>query len=341
MAQLIEACSKALTESYDSAETTPASGAISPQTTEAARHEISEAEAPRPQEMSGIGSIADATKAFLAACETNGVKPPTIQKYRNSLNHLAAFAADTGIQTLDGFKVTDLDAFRAKRGISPVTSQKELETSRQFWTNDVEPYTVAEVDRIIAATLEFGRTSYERKRALAMILTLRYTALRISDVAVLRHNRISRQNGRWVIFLRATKNNKPIFLPVPRQMKEALDDVPRPRGASEGCLFYFWAGTSEVKSIVGVVGECVSAAFRKSGVDKAHAHRFRHTLATELLGEGATYEEVADVLGDSVEVVKKHNAKWSPARQARLTDLMSRVHGGADWESAAAADPRS
>lgn len=100
-----------------------------------------------------------------------------------------------------------------------------------------------------------------------------------------------------------------MFLPIPRQMKEALDAVPRPLKAEPSCPYYFWSGTSKLRSVVGVIGECVSAVCKKSGVQKAHAHRFRHTLATELLGAGATFEEVADILGDSVEIVKKHYAK--------------------------------
>ena len=63
----------------------------------------------------------------------------------------------------------------------------------------------------------------------------------------------------------------------------------------------------------------------------AHAHRFRHTLATELLGNGASFEYVADILGNSPEIVRKHYAKWSPARQNRIDDPMQRVHSGADW----------
>ena len=46
--------------------------------------------------------------------------------------------------------------------------------------------------------------------------------------------------------------------------------------------------------------------FKKSGVKNAHAHRYRHTLATRLLEQGATFEEVADILGNSPEVVRKH-----------------------------------
>jgi site-specific recombinase XerD len=299
--------------------------------------------------------VENAVNAFLANCTTNGIKEPTIRKYRNSLKCLAAFAKSNNIWCVADMIVSDLDRFRANREIAPITSLKELETLRQFWSyciardlckeniaqkikgptiaspNDVEPYSVTEVDRIIAATQKFGRSQYERMRAKAIIMVLRYTALRIGDVAVLRRDRITMENGQWVIFLRAAKNNKPVFLPIPGQMKEALDAVPIARKAMPGCPYYFWSGHTKVKSIVSVIGECVSAVFKKSGVQKAHAHRFRHTLATELLGAGASFEEVADILGDSVEVIKKHYAKWSSARQARVTDLMTRVHGDGDW----------
>ena len=61
-------------------------------------------------------------------------------------------------------------------------------------------------------------------------------------------------------------------------------------------------------------------------------HRFRHTLATELLGKGGSFEAVADILGDSVAIIKKHYAKWSKERQEQVTNLMSLVYGDdPDW----------
>lgn len=355
MARLVEVFSEVLSAPSDGSKAPQSDEAIPSSPMPPPLPSPPRAQTPTPAAGEDTALIANAVKAFLDNCETNGVKIPTIRKYRNSLNRLAAFAESSNIRLVYEMKVTHLDSFRAARRIAPITSQKELETLRQFWSycaardlckdniaqkikgptiispNDVEPYSTEEVERIVVATQKFGRIHYERKRAKAIILVLRYTALRIGDVAVLRRDRITMENGRWVIFVRATKNNKPVFLPIPRELKEALDDVPIPREAASGCPYYFWSGNSKVRSISGMVGECVSAVFKRSGVKKAHAHRFRHTLATELLAAGATFEEVADVLGDSVEVIKKHYAKWSPARQARVTDLMSRVHGDADW----------
>jgi site-specific recombinase XerD len=62
----------------------------------------------------------------------------------------------------------------------------------------------------------------------------------------------------------------------------------------------------------------LAAVFRKSGVKSAHAHRYRHTLATRLLEQGASFELVADVLGNSPAVVRKHYGKWSKGRQDNI-----------------------
>ncbi len=56
---------------------------------------------------------------------------------------------------------------------------------------------------------------------------------------------------------------------------------------------------------------CPSAVYAASGVQGACSHRFRHTMATEILELGGTFEEAADILGDSVAIVQKHYAKWS------------------------------
>jgi integrase len=158
-----------------------------------------------------------------------------------------------------------------------------------------------------------------------------YTALRIGDVALLGRERVTKDAGRWRIFLRTEKNGKPVFLPIPRELKDALDCVPLPRGISKDSRYFFWNGISSERAMKGIAERSLAAVFRLSMVPHAHAHRFRHTLATELLGNGASFEDIADILGNSPDVVRKHYAKWSSARQARIDDLMERVHADTDW----------
>ncbi len=69
----------------------------------------------------------------------------------------------------------------------------------------------------------------------------------------------------------------------------------------------------------------MTAAFKESGVPQAHAHRFRHTLATSILASGVTLSDVADVLGIGEHVARKHYKKWS---QDRISALMQAVQRG-------------
>ena len=66
----------------------------------------------------------------------------------------------------------------------------------------------------------------------------------------------------------------------------------------------------------------------------AHAHRYRHTLTARLLEQGATFEQVADILGNSSAVVRKHYGKWSKGRQDNIDRLMM-----AHFQTAAVTNP--
>jgi integrase len=155
-----------------------------------------------------------------------------------------------------------------------------------------------------------------------MVLLLRYTALRISDVATLERDRV--RGGE--IFVRTTKNGKPVRLPVPADLQSALSVLPLPRGSGDpDCPYFFWSGHGTPAAIIRDVRRTLEAVYEKSGVEGACSHRFRHTLATEVLEMGGTFEEAADILGDTEAIVRKHYAKWSVARQARISDLLARI----------------
>lgn len=293
--------------------------------------------------------VEEAVKAFLQHCKSETLTDATVKKYQNPLVKLAVYCKAEAIDSLDEIGAEVLDRFRAGRGIKLITSSKELEILRVFfsfcldrdWTrdnpakkiklprnlkpNEVVPFTSAEVAAIVKACDGHGKSQYERLRCRAMVLTLRYTALRIGDVSMLARDRISQDGDRWRIFLRTEKSGQPVFLPVPPDMKAALDAVPAPLRSPES-RYFFWNGVGKPKTHKAHVDRSLRAVFRASGVVNAHAHRFRHTLATELLGRGASFEEVADVLGNSPEIVRRHYGKWSIARQNRIDALMERVY---------------
>ena len=49
---------------------------------------------------------------------------------------------------------------------------------------------------------------------------------------------------------------------------------------------------------------------------------FRHTFVRLLLQKGASPRDVAELIGDTEEVVLKHYARWVPERQERLTNIL-------------------
>ena len=118
-------------------------------------------------------------------------------------------------------------------------------------------------------------------------------------------------------------------------MKDALDGLSLSVGAICECRHYFWNGRGSSRSLKAHIHRTLARVFTISGVERAHAHRFRHTLATDLLARGATFEDVADILGNSPAVVRKHYAKWSQARQNRIDNLMQDYHEavglGTNW----------
>jgi site-specific recombinase XerD len=284
--------------------------------------------------------ISEAITAFEQHMQS--LEPSTQRKNRNVLRQFASFCETSRIADLGEITVPHLDAYRATRKLARTTAQKELETLRQFfgycrdrdWIKDnparriksarnikpgeVVPYTPEEAARIVGACDFIGRGPYERLRARAMVLVLNNTALRVSDVATLERDRV--KDGR--VLVRTQKTGEPVYLEIWPETQAALDSLPLPRGTADESRYFFWNGVTSKRAVVGIAERTLSAVFKASKVPKAHAHRFRHTLATRLLGIGGTLEEVADILGNSPAIVRKHYAKWSQARQRRIDDLM-------------------
>ena len=275
----------------------------------------------------------------------------TQRNRRRCLRFIHEFLSRRGKRTVDEIDLNALNTFRSTRQLSSRTWTKELEILRHFfrfcldnewilrnWADRVpmpknlkpaprEPYQLNEITRIIAACDCIGRTAYERLRARAMILLLRYTALRISDVATLRRDRL--RHGE--ILVRTTKNGKPVKLPVHPDLQAALDVLPVPRGVEgQECPYFFWSGNGTERAVIRDATRTMATVYKASGVQGACSHRFRHTLATEILELGGSIQDAADVLGDSDAIIRKHYVKWSAGRQARISELLNRlwhVHG--------------
>lgn len=271
----------------------------------------------------------------------------TKRNHRRCLDNFVTICRKAGITRLDDVEIETIDLFRSQRSISALTWTKELAILRNFFGFCVtrrwisfnpakevkapkpkpkpkEPYTEDEVAHILAACDQLGRGPYERDRARAMVLLLRYTGLRISDVATLARDRVRDDR----IYLYTMKNGKPVFLPIPAVLRDALGTLPTPKETRGESKYFFWSGNGTTRAFIRGVTRTLARVFKHSGVKGAHAHRFRHTLATALLEKGWTTEDVAIVLGSTPDIIRRHYAQWTTERQERIWSLAQDVWSG-------------
>ena len=159
-----------------------------------------------------------------------------------------------------------LDSYALKRRKANWTWLKEIEILRQFfafcqkrkWSeenpteglkrpqieqreDDIVPYTPDDVAKILAACNAIGRASYERRRARAMVLLMRFAGLRISDVVTL-----SREHtvGRYLI-KKLIKNHKTVRVEIPDVVLAGARSLAATEGGAERYQVLFCERHSE------------------------------------------------------------------------------------------------
>ena len=298
----------------------------------------------REQSVENIPTIAEAWERFQASLD---VGFSATQKQRSVGKHFLIFCERRGKEHLEELTVDDIDSYHLSRDVNTLSWSKELGLLRQWckfcvkrgwmkvnWAGEVdmprgiklpakEPYTEEECVRIYEACWHIGQQDYERLRAYALVVVMRYTGLAIRDTYLLRIDAI--RNG--YITVRRTKTGKPVYLPVSRLMRHALESLPMPKGADDECPYFFHHEGRNLETAMCATLRSLRAVYKLSGVPNAHSHRFRHTLATRMLEQGASYEDVAVVLGNSAAVVEKHYAKWSKGRQERVERFFRAANG--------------
>lgn len=138
-------------------------------------------------------------------------------------------------------------------------SGEGIQGPRNIKPNEVVPYTLREeglilsaCDQIGGAKYQRGAAVYERLRARAMVMLLRHTALRVSDVCTMKKDAVSwdEEKSTWRVFLHTQKTGDPMFLPIPAGLKLVLDALPLPRNAAKDCPYYFWNGHTAKRAVV-------------------------------------------------------------------------------------------
>jgi integrase len=155
-----------------------------------------------------------------------------------------------------------------------------------------------------------------------MVMLLCWTGLRISDGATFDMSRVSpHPEGGANIFLRMHKTKGALFTWVDDWLYDRLLERQKAFGPK-----IFATGTSErLDTKTDLWRRRIGKAFDLAGpyeCGKPTPHIFRHTFVRLLLQRGVAPADVAELIGDTEDIVLKHYARWVPERQERLTNIL-------------------
>jgi integrase len=169
---------------------------------------------------------------------------------------------------------------------------------------------------------QLGTGSWGGEDVKGMIMLLCWTGLRISDAVLFDMSRVTpHPEGGANIFLRTHKTKGPLFTWVDDWLYERLLTRERQYGAT-----IFNIGSSQrLETITDGWRRKINRVFDLAGrfeCGRPTPHIFRHTFVRLLLQRGVSPRDVADLIGDTEQMVVKHYARWVPERQERLTNIL-------------------
>ena len=171
---------------------------------------------------------------------------------------------------------------------------------------------------------DLGRLREHAGEDLLAFLLLRHTGLRGSDAVTLLWDEIDWQ-AREISRL-TLKRRKRVVLPIHTELFFALENEHQRRTPQP--LDHVLLNPATGKPLTRPrLYERFIALGRRAGVPHAHPHRFRDTLAVDLLLKGMSPYDVAKLLGDTVETVENHYAPFVRELRERARRIMETGEG--------------
>jgi integrase/recombinase XerD len=308
---------------------------------------VSEIAPTLPGQSPGGKSVSEVVREFLKEAVSpkgRNLSVSTHSKYKTLLKRLEQFCGERGFQTL---REIDLEVLRSFRNSWPTGSRatinnvQRLRTFYRFclgnkWVDeniaaDLQcpkkikptqklPFTEEEFHRIMqaVATVDWDeQQTVTRSELECFILTMRYSGLRISDVALLRMDRIQGNQ----LGLYQTKPGEWVMVPLPHWLLHLLRKTRQTNG------YLFCRGSKRLETATDLWRRRIQKVFAAAGVTGT-PHRFRHTFAVDLLSKGVDIKHVSMLLGhSSVTITERHYAAWVKSRQDALTADVERAYG--------------
>jgi len=303
---------------------------------------------PEPAQPNRV-TIEQAIKAFLGELQETAAFA-THKKYRLLLSKFKEFSEQRGNVMIDQWEPLDVRDFRTSWSVNPQTGARRMSMLKPFleycvaneWItrnparlvknprgrdaaekrNEQKlPFTDGELKRMYDACSKYGTTPKYKWTGedMADFISLSiYTGLRISDVALFH---IDRMQPTGEILIRTTKAGTHVYTWAPKWLQERI----RARAVKHGPHIFGAHRTTTIDVITDVWRRKLNKVWDLCGPwkDKPTPHRFRHTFARILLQKpGVTVRDVAELLGNTEDMIRKHYGAWVPERQERLTRIL-------------------
>lgn len=160
-------------------------------------------------------------------------------------------------------------------GLEPIKSEKKIK----------KPFSDEELERL--------RRVCTQERDIALIEFLYSTGVRASELVSLNRNDIDFTGKTVVVFGKGSKERE-VYLTATAALH--LKDYLNNRGDDNEALFVCTRKPNKRLTVSGLE-RIVKKLGETAGVDHCHPHRFRRTMATNVLRKGAPLEEVKELLG--------------------------------------------
>jgi integrase len=300
--------------------------------------------------------ISKAIADYLADHKGDSAKS-TMRMYGYLLKSFAAYSEELGYLWINQWRPEDVRAFRNRWKVRANTKRKNLSNLKAFFeycledrwirfnparfklrrtqsgsnTSERLPFSDDDLKRMFqACAMQYGQGKYAYRYRWSgqdlsdFIAISTYTGLRISDVATFRASRLQK-NGEC--FIRAFKNKKKVSTWIPTWLQDRI----QARAKEFGDLIFGAHETKDIESICDQWRRKLNRLWKMCGPWSSPPvhHRFRHTFARIMLEQDDVgVRDVAELLGDTEEMVREHYAAWVTERQERLTGVVRRAFEG-------------
>ena len=234
---------------------------------------------------SGLEGDEAKVRMFVASKKAVNRQDNTLRQYTREIRNMLDFPGKR-IEDITGMDLRYYyGVMREKRGIKMSTMQTRLHYLSSFW------------DFLTTEELEALRTSCGTLRDRALVEFLYSTGVRVSEMVALNVGDIEMGKQELVVFGKGSKERKTYLTDGAKfYLRRYLQSRSQEEGLAGKPLFETLDKPHDRLTVAGVQ-HMLRELGKRAKVDNVHPHRFRRTIATDLLNRGMPIEQVKTFLG--------------------------------------------